>query len=133
MASKYRTGEYNVICDRCGVEKKNTQVRKEWTGLIVCFDCFDYRQPQDFVRGVRDDMAVPFARPDPPDNYYVDTTTYSVYGRLLASVGTAAEGAWDTSNAVIVELTDGALASATEAEVLPVEAQAQDFAPTIIA
>ena len=61
-------GLWNVICDRCGVKRKNNQVKKEWTGLIVCADkCWEPRHPQDFVRAKPDDQSVPFVRPEQPD------------------------------------------------------------------
>jgi hypothetical protein len=39
-------------------------MRTQWDGLRVCKDCFEVRQPQDFVRGVKDNQSVPIARPD---------------------------------------------------------------------
>jgi hypothetical protein len=39
-------------------------MRTQWDGLRVCKDCFEVRQPQDFVRGVKDEQSVPIARPD---------------------------------------------------------------------
>ena len=72
-------GKWNVICDRCGVKRKNDQVRKEWTGLIVCIDkCWEERHPQDFVRSKPDDTSVPFTRPEKTD-IFVDVT-YSCSG-----------------------------------------------------
>lgn len=111
-------GEYNVICDRCGKKLKSSKVSKEWTGLIVCGECLDERHPQDFVRGVRDDMKVPFARPLPPPTYYIDTVTYSTGGTLLAPSGYGPEDDWDNVNAIILRLNSGTLSSATEAQVL---------------
>lgn len=55
------------ICDRCGFRRPLDQLRKEWTGLKVCSDCFDRRHPQDFVRGVPDPQHVPDPRPEPAD------------------------------------------------------------------
>ena len=66
--SNLEFGTWWVICDRCGFRRKNTQVRKEWTGLIVCSDtCFETRHPQDFVRAKPDEQSVPFVRPEQPD------------------------------------------------------------------
>jgi hypothetical protein len=53
------------ICDRCGFERKLSALRKEWTGLKVCSDCFEKRHPQDFVRGVPDFQALHDPRPEP--------------------------------------------------------------------
>lgn len=58
-------GEWNVICDRCGFEYKNTECELEWDNLFVCrIYCWEPRQPQDYVRAVPDMQAVPIARPD---------------------------------------------------------------------
>ena len=59
-----KLGEYNMICDRCGFKYKSSEIRKEWDGLMVCGKCWEPRQPQDFVRGVKDDQHVPVSRPD---------------------------------------------------------------------
>jgi hypothetical protein len=60
------TGQFgvpNAICDRCGFAYALTELRKEWTGLMVCHDCRDPRHPQEFVRGRRPDKAPLHARP----------------------------------------------------------------------
>ena len=63
MAHLYQKGTYNVIDDRTGFKRKNSQCRKEWTGMLV--DVSEREpQPQDFVRGVPDNKPVPDARPD---------------------------------------------------------------------
>ena len=54
-----------AICDRCGFQYRASELRKEWTGLMVCREDFDPRHPQDFVRGVPDRQNVPWARPEP--------------------------------------------------------------------
>ena len=30
-------------CQRCGFKRRLNEIRKEWTGLRVCGDCFDPR------------------------------------------------------------------------------------------
>lgn len=77
-------GDWNVICDQCGVKRKASQVTKRWDGLMVCKTevrpgCFEHRHPQDFVRTVIDNQSVPFTRPEPADTFidvtYIDETT----------------------------------------------------------
>ena len=72
-ADYLRNGTYNGICDRCGSKFKFSDLKLEWDGLYVCTanGCFENRQPQDYVKGVRDDMAVPVSRPD--TTIYTDT------------------------------------------------------------
>lgn len=78
-----------AICDRCGFEYRHGQLRKEWTGLMVCHgagtnDCWEPRHPQELVRGVRDDQGIrPNMRPEPADVFVIafltreDGTTYT--------------------------------------------------------
>lgn len=56
---------WKAICDRCGFERRNGQLRKEWTGLRVCGECFDPRHPQEFVKGKPDRQNPPWVRPEP--------------------------------------------------------------------
>lgn len=42
-------------------------MKREWTGLEVDKSLWEIRQPQDFVRGVKDDQSVPVPRPMPPN------------------------------------------------------------------
>lgn len=62
-------GQWKVVCDRCGFEFRNVQLRKEWTGLRVCGDCWEPRHPQDRLRGKADRQSPPWVRPqvDGPD------------------------------------------------------------------
>jgi len=60
------------ICMRCGFERPRSALHREWTGLLVCDECYDRRHPQDFVRGVPDRMAVRDPAPEPQD-YFLTT------------------------------------------------------------
>lgn len=60
-------GAWNAICDRCGFKRKSYEMKAEWDGLMVCRECWEPRQPQDFVRGVEDNQTVPWTRPEAPD------------------------------------------------------------------
>lgn len=61
--------DYKQICDRCGRVMSSREGRREWTGLVVCPEDFDYRHPQDTVRGRIDNQRVPLPRPDPEPVY----------------------------------------------------------------
>jgi hypothetical protein len=68
----YKHGEWNVICDRCGSKYKASQLRREWTGYMVCHgpgtnDCWEEKHPQLDIRGVKDTQTVPWSRPEPTD------------------------------------------------------------------
>lgn len=70
----YETGQWNVVCSRCGFEYKARQLRMEWTGLRVCSgpgtnNCHEARQPQDFVKGKADKQAPPWTQPEGVDRF----------------------------------------------------------------
>ena len=68
----YQPGGTWAICDRCGFKYRLNELRKEWTGLMVCSADFDPRPaemspPNLYPEGVprRD------ARPEQPDSFIV--------------------------------------------------------------
>lgn len=84
----YLSGEFNLICDRCSKKIKAHEAKHEWTGFIVCGDCYENRHPQDFVKANTDKITVPFQRPIPeyvfivvPYNFYWDTE-YTISGYI---------------------------------------------------
>lgn len=60
-------GDWNAICDICGLKFKGSDLRKDWRGLMVCSNDYEQRHPQDFLRVRADDPSIPWARPDPED------------------------------------------------------------------
>lgn len=62
-------GDWNVVCDLSGFECKASETRLRWDGLRVLARFWEERQPQDFVRGVRDDPSVPWTRPEVADTF----------------------------------------------------------------
>ena len=44
---RYASGKKSLaICDRCGQRYRYLKLRKEWTGLKTCPDCFEPNHPQ---------------------------------------------------------------------------------------
>lgn len=77
----YEAGTWKVVCDRCGFLKRNYQLKKEWTGLMTCEACFDIKQPLLDLKAPKEDISVPFVKPDrsnpgfleePPFNPFTD-------------------------------------------------------------
>lgn len=62
---KYVMGDHLSTCDRCGFTYLGSEMKKEWTGLIVCGPCWDPRHPQDAVRAKADKQSVNDPRPAP--------------------------------------------------------------------
>lgn len=63
-----KLGCWNASCDECGLKRKSSEIIKRWDGLMVCKTtvnpgCWEPRQPQDFVRGVKDSQTPPWTRP----------------------------------------------------------------------
>jgi hypothetical protein len=69
----YVKGDWLTICDRCGRVYHGSQLKKEWDGFMVCKDCWEPRQPQDFVRGIVDTQIPPYVRPETTDIFVVET------------------------------------------------------------
>lgn len=55
-------GDFNADCSMCGRKRKASTMVRNWQGLYRCPEHDDQRQPQDFVRGVKDDQSVPWAQ-----------------------------------------------------------------------
>ena len=60
------SGQWNAECDRCGRWRKSGKLRKEWTGLMVCSDCWEPRHPQESLRARVDRQAPQWVRPAQP-------------------------------------------------------------------
>lgn len=79
---------WRAICDRCGFKRWNSELRKEWTGLMVCRDtCWEARNAQDFVKGVPDKQNPPWVRPEPADDFLPFSLILLEDGGLLLQEG----------------------------------------------
>jgi hypothetical protein len=85
----FRSGDWLVCCDRCGGEFYASEMRREWTGLIVCRSDWEPRHPQDFKKGVPDRQNPAWVRPEPADTF-VEFGTIALSGDEITSG--AAEG-----------------------------------------
>jgi len=78
---------WKVTCHRCGFWFPSTEIRQEWTGLLVCNPCWEPRHPQTLIK-VHGESAFPtFVSKDGVDQYvqYCDVFTSSAF----ADLGTA--------------------------------------------
>lgn len=73
-ADFYKDGAWNFTCDLCGRKQKSTRAMFTWQGLYVCKHHKEIRNPQDFLRGVKDNQSVPWTRPFTPP--LCDTTEF---------------------------------------------------------
>lgn len=91
---EYEPGKWKAECDRCGFDYKNDQLRKEWTGLMVCHgpgtnQCWEPRHPQDFVKGVPDPQAVPWTRQPSSEVILSDPIQDAAGAHVLDAAGNA--------------------------------------------
>jgi len=84
---RWDNGSWNVICDQCGRQFKDSDLQLRWDGLMVCSKDWEPRQPQDFVHGVADKQAPPFTRPEQADVFAPVCTLITTQG--LADYGSA--------------------------------------------
>jgi len=66
----YQPGRPWSICDRCGQRRRLDCLRKEWSSLMVCDDCYDPR-PDTMLppRVGPEGLPYPDARPDQPASF----------------------------------------------------------------
>lgn len=62
-------GDWNAQCFECGRKFKASTLRLRWEGYRVCENCWEPRQPQDYVKGVPDHPQAPWAQPMPADTF----------------------------------------------------------------
>lgn len=63
------TDEPQAIDPASGFKVPLSQLARQWDNEMVDRRFVDKRNPQDFVRGVKDKQNLPFARPEPPDTF----------------------------------------------------------------
>lgn len=59
----YESGNYWMVCDRCGFDYRRSNMKEEWNNLWVCKECWEPRHPQDKLRSKKDKQSVQDARP----------------------------------------------------------------------
>lgn len=62
-------GTNNVICDQCGRKFKAYDLTEQWDGIWTCRRCWDYRNPQEYLRGLPDNMKPELSRPEAPNTF----------------------------------------------------------------
>lgn len=68
-ADRYADGEWNFYCDLCGRKEKSSNGVKTWDNHYVCRHHKEVRNPQDFIKGVRENPSLPWQRSQPPDTF----------------------------------------------------------------
>lgn len=60
-ADYFLDGAWNFRCQECGKKLKSTEIRLRWDGFRVGPECWEIRNPQDFIRAIPDDQSVPWS------------------------------------------------------------------------
>jgi hypothetical protein len=54
------------ICDRCSFKVRHSSLKKEWSGFMVCADCFDPRPADTRPPRIKPEgLPIRDARPEP--------------------------------------------------------------------
>lgn len=108
---RFRLGSFYRQDDKSGFAVRAEHTRRQWDSQIVDERIFEPRQPQDFVRGRRDNQAVPDARPLAPDQFvgpfWTAVTAAVVIGATTIPVQST--GGFTLGNTVAIMLSDGTL------------------------
>lgn len=57
----WQPGKWKVICDVCGFDFLNTELKERWDGLMVCEKDWEPRHPQDFIKSPKEQISVPWS------------------------------------------------------------------------
>jgi hypothetical protein len=88
MQNWLQLGNWNAICDSCGRKFKASSLHKRWDGMMVCEEDWEQRHPQDLLRVQREQIAVPWSRPQAPDTFINSCDIWSSSGFVgLGSAG----------------------------------------------
>jgi len=81
--------EPQAIDPASGFKVPLANLERQWDGQMIDFRFIDTRNPQDFVRGVKDNMSLPFARPETPNVYFAGPISWE-NGRDFITTATGA-------------------------------------------
>ena len=105
----FKLGDWNVICDRCGMDRKASACRMTWDNLFVCSDtCWEPRHPQDFVVGIPDNQSVPIARPEEETPTY-ETTVFKTANVHDVVIQLDAADGLEADDFIGIEMDNGAM------------------------
>jgi hypothetical protein len=100
----YASGKYALgICDRCGFQCDYLDMRKEWNGLKVCQECFEFKQDQLTPVIPRDVESLFEPRPNEP----APTTGYGIIRTKDDIIGSSFDMKPVTSSLGTVTVTTG--------------------------
>jgi hypothetical protein len=87
MKTTYVPGRYIAICDMCGFRFYNTDLKKDWKGLMVCAHDYEARNQQDLIRVRAESSGVPYSRPESTDLFITNYILTQLSERLITEDG----------------------------------------------
>jgi len=85
-----------------------SKLRAEWTGVMVCSECWEPRHPQDMIGYSRQEQAPPWTRPERAE---VEIMTDWQETDLVCTVqGRLAQADYGTADCMVVGNTTGGIA-----------------------
>jgi hypothetical protein len=61
--------EPQAIDPASGFKVPLSNLVRQWDNQLIDARFIDKRNPQDFVRGIKDDQSLPYSRPESPDQF----------------------------------------------------------------
>src|SRR6478735_5125596 len=89
MRRRTHRPEPQAIDPASGFKVPLSELVTQWDGEKVSRRFVDRRNPQDFVRGVRDNQALPFARPETPDVFMAENLLFEDGSLIFQESGPA--------------------------------------------
>jgi len=106
--TKFISGDWNAICDVCGFKFKASELKERWDGLKVCEKDWETRHPQELIRPIREQQALPWTRPEGTDQFV--SVTFSVgIGSYCTPMGQLSQADYGTADCARVNNIDGNL------------------------
>jgi hypothetical protein len=78
---------WKATCHRCGFWFPSTEIKKEWTGLLVCPPCFETRHSQTLIKVHGEQTFPEFVSKDGDNTFRATCDAYSILP--MADFGTA--------------------------------------------
>lgn len=77
--------EPQAIDDYSGFKVPLSRLSKDWQGLYSVDP--DKRNPQDFVRGIKDDQSLPYSRPEAPNDFIAGPIAWESDALMTTELG----------------------------------------------
>lgn len=127
----YRPGDYWMVCDVCGLDYRRSEMRQRWDRAWVCRDDWEIKHPQESVRGIRERIRVPVARPVPANNNLISSWSNGTY-ETFSSTGSHITSAIDTSGGGQAVSNNTGIVNGTQYKAVAILARTSGEYPSLV-